>query len=276
VPRDPAFDASVTHGHHAAPPSIGCGGVSGHDSAAGTSVSVTNTSCQYPVCGPLAVLDIRTVIPVRSSDPGPGRDATTATPTHSNHWAACHTFRIYRYNANFGASALRARGDASWFREATRIRWFLLSTTAPSCSPLFCNSVVSLLPHCSLQSPLGSAVCRRFSLSHPPPRRAPVSRDGTDFVTFEARLTPLVAHVRGALAVDMRPAIDWGVRVGVVAPTAAAQRAALVELYIATSGSTWSSGKTGWQDYATGSDPCDNSWSGVTCSGSSGSANRGV
>jgi hypothetical protein len=73
----------------------------------------------------------------------------------------------------------------------------------------------------------------------------------------------------------MRPAIGWGVRVGVVAPTAAAQRAALVDLYMATSGSTWSI-NTGWANHATGSDPCDNGWSGVECSGSSGSANRGV
>jgi hypothetical protein len=68
----------------------------------------------------------------------------------------------------------------------------------------------------------------------------------------------------------------WGVRVGVVAPTDPDQRAALVELYIATNGSTWSNGKAGWQNHATGSDPCDNSWSGVTCSGSSGSGNRNV
>jgi hypothetical protein len=69
----------------------------------------------------------------------------------------------------------------------------------------------------------------------------------------------------------------WGVRVGVVAPTAAAQRAALVELYIATNGSTWSSGgNSGWQNHSTGSDPCDNSWSGVSCSGSVGSVNRDV
>ncbi len=84
------------------------------------------------------------------------------------------------------------------------------------------------------------------------------------------------ANAHGVHVSDMHPAIDWGVRVGVVAPTAAAQRAALVELYIATRGSTWSSGETGWQDHTTGSDPCDNNWSGVTCSGSSGSANRGV
>jgi hypothetical protein len=67
----------------------------------------------------------------------------------------------------------------------------------------------------------------------------------------------------------------WSARVGVVAPTAPAQRAALVELYIATNGSGWSN-RAGWQDYATASDPCDNGWSGVTCSGSGGSANRGV
>jgi hypothetical protein len=55
--------------------------------------------------------------------------------------------------------------------------------------------------------------------------------------------------------------------VGVVAPTAPDQRAALVDLYIATKGGTWTY-KTGWKDYASGSDPCDNSWNGVVCDGS--------
>jgi hypothetical protein len=49
-----------------------------------------------------------------------------------------------------------------------------------------------------------------------------------------------------------------------------------VELYVATNGSGWSAGKTGWQNYSTGSDPCDNSWSGVACLGSSGSIDRAV
>ncbi len=62
---------------------------------------------------------------------------------------------------------------------------------------------------------------------------------------------------------------------GVVAPTAPDQRAALVDLYIATNGSTWKY-NTGWSDYASGSDPCDNTWVGVGCSGSSGSINREV
>jgi hypothetical protein len=78
-----------------------------------------------------------------------------------------------------------------------------------------------------------------------------------------------------AFCVFADTAFQWGVRVGVVAPTTPEQRGALVELYIATNGSNWSS-KTGWQDHTAGSDPCDNSWSGVTCSGSGGSANRGV
>ncbi len=62
---------------------------------------------------------------------------------------------------------------------------------------------------------------------------------------------------------------------GVVAPTAPDQRAALVDLYIATNGSGWGD-NYGWQDYASGSDPCENSWVAVTCSGSSGSPNRDV
>jgi hypothetical protein len=63
--------------------------------------------------------------------------------------------------------------------------------------------------------------------------------------------------------------------VGVVAPTAPDQRAALVDLYIATNGSTWSI-NTGWRDYAAGSDPCDDAWNGMDCSGSSGSPSRNV
>ncbi len=94
-------------------------------------------------------------------------------------------------------------------------------------------------------------------------------------LAVDALLTRSVAHVRGTLVVDMRPVLAWGVRVGVVAPTALNQRAALVELYIATDGSTWND-NIGWQNHATGSDPCDNSWSGVTCSGSSGAGNRNM
>ncbi len=88
-------------------------------------------------------------------------------------------------------------------------------------------------------------------------------------------MTRSVVHVRGDLVVDMPPTFEWGVRVGVVAVTAPDQRAALVELYIATGGSTWST-KTGWQNHTTGSDPCDNGWAGVTCSGSSASGDRSV
>jgi hypothetical protein len=124
---------------------------------------------------------------------------------------------------------------------------------------------------CALILSVGGSVCRCRSLPHPSPRRA--NHDCTNCIT-----TDVLAHVRGTLVVDILPSssLEWGVRVGVVAPTAPGQRAALVELYIATNGSTWSTGKTGWQNHATGSDPCDNSWSGVTCSGSSGSGNRNV
>jgi hypothetical protein len=59
----------------------------------------------------------------------------------------------------------------------------------------------------------------------------------------------------------------WSIRVGAVAPAAPEQRAALVDLYIATSGSSWSSGRSGWRNHAAGSDPCDDKWSAVTCSG---------
>jgi hypothetical protein len=58
-----------------------------------------------------------------------------------------------------------------------------------------------------------------------------------------------------------------GIRVGVVATIDPVQRAALVDLYIATDGSMWNV-DTGWRDYASGSDPCGIpvGWSGVKCS----------
>jgi hypothetical protein len=64
---------------------------------------------------------------------------------------------------------------------------------------------------------------------------------------------------------------------GAMASIAAAQRAALVDLYNATSGDAWLQGtRDGWKDHATGSDPCDDAWVGVTCSGEVGAANREV
>jgi hypothetical protein len=165
--------------------------------------------------------------------------------------------------------------------ESTRIRplWSL-----PRCVCHRSTKPLSVTPHhCVLPSVSASAVCAgpacsRRSLSHTPQSlRQCANHHCTDRIRVDARLALSPASVRGGLVLDMRPAIEWGVRVGVVAPTAAAQRAALVDLYIATDGNAWTFGKTGWQDHATGSDPCDNGWSGVTaCSGSSGSANRGV
>jgi hypothetical protein len=81
---------------------------------------------------------------------------------------------------------------------------------------------------------------------------------------------PLTAVVR-VVSVFMQHAAAS--RWGAVAPTAPDQRAVLVELYLATNGTI---GTTGWQNHTTGSDPCDDSWSGVTCSGSAGSINRDV
>ena len=48
---------------------------------------------------------------------------------------------------------------------------------------------------------------------------------------------------------------------------ASAQRAALVDLYLATNGPSWKP-NTGWADYANASnDPCADGWFGVTCAG---------
>ena len=101
VPRYPALDASVLYGR-TAPPLIKCGSVPGHRSSTSGS-SVTNTSCQYPLRGQLAVLDIGAVTTGRPSDRGPRRAVTTATLTHSGHCAAFCAFRIHRYGVAVSA-----------------------------------------------------------------------------------------------------------------------------------------------------------------------------
>jgi hypothetical protein len=77
----------------------------------------------------------------------------------------------------------------------------------------------------------------------------------------------------GAVRILAHDIGGWSVRVGAAASTDPDQRAALVELYITTNGSGWSD-KKGWEGHATGSDPCDNAWSGVTCNGQPGASNR--
>jgi hypothetical protein len=67
----------------------------------------------------------------------------------------------------------------------------------------------------------------------------------------------------------------WSVRVGAAASTDPDQRAALVDLFITTNGSEWRDNE-GWKDHATGGDPCDNAWSGVTCNGQHGASNRAM
>ncbi len=79
----------------------------------------------------------------------------------------------------------------------------------------------------------------------------------------------------GAVRIAVHAISGWSVRVGAAASTDPDQRATLVDLYIATNGSGWSD-KKGWEDHATGSDPCDDSWSGVTCNGQHGSSNRAM
>ncbi len=52
---------------------------------------------------------------------------------------------------------------------------------------------------------------------------------------------------------------------GVLAAVPSEERAALVDLYLSTSGPRWWRNRAGWSSYATASDPCDDSWYGVTC-----------
>jgi hypothetical protein len=110
-------------------------------------------------------------------------------------------------------------------------------------------------------------------MSHTPQRRYASSTHNS--VAVDALPTLLPATVSRVGVLPMDPASSWCIRVGAVAPTAAAQRAALVELYIATNGNTWSD-NNGWRNHTTGSDPCDNTWSGLTCLGIPGTANRNV
>jgi hypothetical protein len=96
VPCDRALDAPVTHGRTAPSAFIEGRSVAGRQ-AATSGARATYTSCQYPVRGPLAVLDSGAVITRRPSDGGPRRDVTTITLTHSSHCAAYCAFRIHRY-----------------------------------------------------------------------------------------------------------------------------------------------------------------------------------
>ncbi len=90
----------------------------------------------------------------------------------------------------------------------------------------------------------------------------------------------LVWQVPSVLAAATLTVAVWnwrlGVRVGVVAVTNAAQRAALVDLYLATDGVNWSS-NSGWKDnLVVNSDPCNDFWVYISCDGTLASSNRAV
>ncbi len=81
-----------------------------------------------------------------------------------------------------------------------------------------------------------------------------------------ATRTRAPSTMRGMVWVPALLALLHVLRVApVVAVTEPAQRAALVDLYLSTSGPTRWRGRLGWQDYANGSDPCDNAWAQVSC-----------
>jgi hypothetical protein len=90
VPCFTALDATCRQWHgRTAPPSIECGSVPGHRASTSGAI-VTNASCQYPLCGPLAVLAVLDM-PVGSviggrptrSDGGPRRTSDAATACES-------------------------------------------------------------------------------------------------------------------------------------------------------------------------------------------------
>lgn len=60
------------------------------------------------------------------------------------------------------------------------------------------------------------------------------------------------------------------------ATTQSAQKTALMDLYTATLGGSWTN-SAGWSTSGSSTpDPCDNAWFGVTCNGNSGTNNRNV
>lgn len=59
------------------------------------------------------------------------------------------------------------------------------------------------------------------------------------------------------------------------APTSPAERAALVDLYLATTVAPWVS-RAGWDSHVNGTDPCDAGWEAVECTGAVGSSDRVV
>jgi hypothetical protein len=153
APRDRAAPhASVAH-VHPTPPSIECRhSMSGGRQSTTSGSSVSNTSCQYPSCGSLAVFDIGTVITGRPSDGGPRRDVTTATTlTHSGHGAACCALRIHRYSV---AVSARHFGDASEWR------CVMLVGLRPDDVRVACSECVALLcdTHCTTGRRLMAAV----------------------------------------------------------------------------------------------------------------------
>jgi hypothetical protein len=109
-------------------------------------------------------------------------------------------------------------------------------------------------------------------------RRRPFRRRTTDAGTAtisDGVHAGVAGHHALPLIVAVAERLSHVIRAGAAATVVPAQRAALVDLYVATNGAGWTV-NTGWRDYATGSDPCENSWAGVSCSGSAGSSNRGV
>jgi hypothetical protein len=185
------------------------------------------------------------------------------------------------HTASVASAWLCGRPTAHRAHQASRQRCVLLAGCAMAASPgcdmtagLACSQTISPMHRALQRLECAMGVRRDATVSGPAARGRFARASSLSAAPASSQHSPHAAH-SGVLALGMRLAFDWGVRVGVVAPTAAAQRAALVDLYVSTNGSTWST-KTGWQNYSTGSDPCDNAWPGVSCSGSGGTASRDV
>lgn len=96
-----------------------------------------------------------------------------------------------------------------------------------------------------------------------------VARVGVARATAAVR--PLHLDISSMERAVVRSLAALGVQAAAVATTEAVQRAALVELYQATGGSSWTI-STGWGS----GDPCDAAWSGVSCNGGAGVFNRSM
>ena len=108
------------------------------------------------------------------------------------------------------------------------------------------------------------STCRRYRMSESASRRLVHCRHRGD--RNLADMVWLITVATAASVCQFPGNITGVVGQSTLAP---AERAALVDLYLATNGSGWR-GNMGWSNYTnSSSDPCVDRWTGVTCTNSS-------